>query len=71
MIAEESNSNDKDINSNYENLIKKKNKMDMNFQSSSKITFFDEESNNLQEVSKIENDKKVKSKKRNPLLAQI
>ncbi|MGO5139005.1 hypothetical protein ACTQ31_20105 [Clostridium butyricum] len=71
MIAEESNSNDKDINSNYENLIKEKNNMDMNFQSSSKITFFDEESNNLQEVSKIENDKKVKSKKRNPLLAQI
>ncbi len=43
----------------------------MNFQSSSKITFFDEESKNLQEVSKSEKDKKVKSKKRNPLLAQI
>ena len=71
IVYEQSNSNDKDINSNYENLIKEKNNMDMNFQSSSKITFFDEESNNLQEASKIENDKKVKSKKRNPLLAQI
>ncbi|MGL4666012.1 MAG: hypothetical protein ACRCWA_13450, partial [Clostridium butyricum] len=71
MIAEESNSNDKDINSNYENLVKEKSNMDMNFQSSSKITFFDEESKNLQEVSKSEKDKKVKSKKRNPLLAQI
>ena len=70
-IAEESNSNDKDINSNYENLVKEKSNMDMNFQSSSKITFFDEESKNLQEVSKSEKDKKVKSKKRNPLLAQI
>ncbi|MDU4752905.1 MAG: hypothetical protein E6X86_18030, partial [Clostridium butyricum] len=69
--AEESNSNDKDINSNYENLVKEKSNMDMNFQSSSKITFFDEESKNLQEVSKSEKDKKVKSKKRNPLLAQI
>lgn len=63
MIAEESNSNDKDINSNYENLVKEKSNMDMNFQSSSKITFFDEESKNLQEVSKSEKDKKLKVKK--------
>ncbi len=31
MIAEESNSNDKDINSNYENLVKEKSKYGYEF----------------------------------------